>query len=517
MLAALVLRGAFLTKHSLWLDEAILGDQVGGTWWKALTGEATHPPLYRLFVHAVVAVFGSSDLALRSLSVVFGVAAVPAVDVLAGRLMSNVRARNIATALFVFSPYAIYLSQEARSYSLMLLLSVTSTTAFLDLMSSKGVDEPKRLILYGLQCVLLLHTHYFGAWILLCHEVVFWMSGERPRTGWVFMRASVFVLMLPWLALAINVHTCGSPAWIPPVAAMIPVSFFRYVMGYGVVAPHAGFSTDPIWVSIWRESLATVTTSAVTMFLCLRGARRWAGQPTEKRLLFLVLTMPIAFLLALSPWVNLLHERNLCFQSPFLLMLAASGLASMSRFPRYVANAALSGVFAFSLIAYFGAPIRILGYEARFAKEDWRGAAADIRKARVDIVYVAPRYAARAISHYLASDDGPRVVGIDTAPPLFDSVLAETSRVALVLSRERLTDSAILAAFHEGYARRSETTYPQMTPIRVFLLERTKMSTRPTTSAGTRAALRDRSPTPSSRSSLPESTRLDAPQSPLQL
>lgn len=517
MIVAMILRVALLDKHSLWLDEAITSDQVSGTWWKALTAEATHPPLYRLLVRAVVAISGESDAALRSLSVVLGVATVPEVDVLAGRLFQRARARNIATALFVVSPYAIYLSQEARSYSLMMLLCVTSTTAFLDVLRSHDDRDRNLLGRYGVQCVLLLHTHYFGAWILVCHEVVFWMHNKYARGAWVIMRASVAALMLPWVALAINVHTCGSPAWIPPVAAMIPVAFFRYVMGYGVVAPHAALSNDPVWISIQRESLATIFTLGVTAFVCVYGVRQWAGKRDEKRLVLIVLALPCIVLLALSPWVNLLHDRNLCFQSPFALMLLASGLASMSGLSRSVASFAVAAILAFSLVAYYGAPIRVLGYDARFAKEDWRTAVEDIRGAHVETIYVAPSYAARAVAHYLPRDERQRVVGIDAAPSGTEPRLSRPSRVALVLARERLSDAAMLEGFRDDYVSRSDTRYPRMTAIRVLVMDRANEDARSRGSSETREVLRDPMPSPSSRSSPTPLLRSDGQQSPLRL
>jgi len=72
---ALVLRCAFLSKEGLWLDEI-------SSWWfaselgRALTAERTNPPLYYTTLHFWIGWFGTSEAALRSLSVVPGVLSV---------------------------------------------------------------------------------------------------------------------------------------------------------------------------------------------------------------------------------------------------------------------------------------------------------------------------------------------------------------------------------------------------------------------------------------------------------
>ena len=110
---------ASCTRSDLWLDEALsvniarlpLGDML-----EALRHDG-HPPLYYLLLHGWMEVFGEGDVAVRALSGIFSVAALPAG---VGRGPPPRRpggARSPAGAARL-SPYAIRYTTEARMYSL---------------------------------------------------------------------------------------------------------------------------------------------------------------------------------------------------------------------------------------------------------------------------------------------------------------------------------------------------------------------------------------------------------------
>src|SRR5437899_1954089 len=66
----------------------------------------THPPLYFLLLHFWIRLFGESDLALRSLSALFGVLALPVIFAAAARLAG--RRVGVLAALFsALSPWQI--------------------------------------------------------------------------------------------------------------------------------------------------------------------------------------------------------------------------------------------------------------------------------------------------------------------------------------------------------------------------------------------------------------------------
>jgi predicted membrane-bound mannosyltransferase len=122
---ALVLRCAFLSKESLWLDEV-------QSWWfasdfgRALAAEPTNPPLYYTTLHFWMSWFGTSEAALRSLSILPGVLSVGLVYALAKKLF----ARGLYAVLLLVSLYNYFFSprfgREQRREAVAYIESVES-------------------------------------------------------------------------------------------------------------------------------------------------------------------------------------------------------------------------------------------------------------------------------------------------------------------------------------------------------------------------------------------------------
>ena len=109
----------------MWLDEALTAHiaslpigQIPG----ALRHDG-HPPLYYVLVHLWTQVFGTSDLAFRSLPGIFGVALLP-MAWLVGRRVGGRGVAWCTVVLVAILPYALRYSTENRMYSLVMLLAL---------------------------------------------------------------------------------------------------------------------------------------------------------------------------------------------------------------------------------------------------------------------------------------------------------------------------------------------------------------------------------------------------------
>ena len=92
--------------------------------------ESNHPPVYFMLAHWWMRLFGPSEDSLvwiaRSLPALLGVISVPAIYCL-GRFAFNSRlVGQCAAAMMAVSPYGVYLAQEARHYTLGILLVIAS-------------------------------------------------------------------------------------------------------------------------------------------------------------------------------------------------------------------------------------------------------------------------------------------------------------------------------------------------------------------------------------------------------
>ena len=183
-IAAAILLGValrFVTTSDLWLDEALtvnvarlpLGDIAG-----ALRHDGA-PPLYYYLLHGWIQLFGESDLAVRSLSAVLGVATLPVMWVAARRLGGRAVAWT-AVVLLATAPFGIRYGTEARMYTLVTLLTLVGYLALMAVLES---PTPWRLI--GLAAVTgaLLLTHYWAFYLGIATAVPLLVLARRGRNA----------------------------------------------------------------------------------------------------------------------------------------------------------------------------------------------------------------------------------------------------------------------------------------------------------------------------------------------
>lgn len=218
--AGVVLR--FWTRSDLWLDEAqtvnIARLPVGHIV-PALRKDGS-PPLYYYLLHYWIAAFGTGDVAVRSLSGVFGVACLP-LGWFAGRRVGG-RLVGAATVLLIAtSPFAVRYSTEARMYSLIIFLTLVG---FLLLTSSLNHPTKPRLAGVALVSGLLLISHYW-CWFLVVSVLImlaFMSRSDQPRARrarlCLIAVAAGAVLVLPWAGMLLfQLRHTGTP-WARPAS-----------------------------------------------------------------------------------------------------------------------------------------------------------------------------------------------------------------------------------------------------------------------------------------------------------
>jgi uncharacterized membrane protein len=127
------LRAVDLTREGLWIDEVFSLDVASRPTVAAVLTEVradTHPPLHFLLLHGWTRLFGASDAAARSLSVLLGTLAIPVLFGVGARLAGR-RAGLLAALYAALSPWQIGYSLDVRPYALVLLLTALSTWFFL--------------------------------------------------------------------------------------------------------------------------------------------------------------------------------------------------------------------------------------------------------------------------------------------------------------------------------------------------------------------------------------------------
>jgi mannosyltransferase len=236
--AGLVLR--FWTRSDLWLDEALTVNiaRLPVHDIPAYLKRDGAPPLFYVLLHFWTGVFGNSDVAVRSLAGVFGVATIP-LAWLAGQRLGGRTGAWAAMLLVATSPFAVRYDTEARMYSLVALLTVLG---FLALDRALRAPRAGNLVAVAAVTGLLLYSHYWSVYLL--GTTMLWLAFQawRGRPEWRRGARSALVAavvgcltFVPWLPIFLfqSKHT-GTP-WATPAsfAAMV-----------NAVASFAGGSTS---------------------------------------------------------------------------------------------------------------------------------------------------------------------------------------------------------------------------------------------------------------------------------
>ena len=145
--------------RSFWLDELYSVSYANlsiGSLFKILHTDH-QMPLYFMLLHAWIWIFGDSDLAVRFLSILFGLLGILGFFILLrGGLRWTLNSSLIGVALLAVNPFHVYYSIEARTYSLMFAISTLYLTA---LVSMHAQSDKRYYLAYASLQVILLYTH----------------------------------------------------------------------------------------------------------------------------------------------------------------------------------------------------------------------------------------------------------------------------------------------------------------------------------------------------------------------
>jgi hypothetical protein len=219
-----------LGKKSFWLDESFsffLAQQDWTILWRSLLESEANMSLYYILLHLWMNL-GQSEFALRSLSVIFALATVPVAYAI-GTCTFGKRVGIISALLLTVNAFFIKYAQEARSYSLVLLLVTLSSYFFV-----KGVERPswKLWIAYIISSALAAYAHFYACLILIAHamSLSFLRRAYVPWRGLLISGLNIFFLLIP-LGSFVMYHYSEGINWIPQPNLMSIFRLFGKLVG----------------------------------------------------------------------------------------------------------------------------------------------------------------------------------------------------------------------------------------------------------------------------------------------
>ena len=247
LLVSLYLRSGQLGA-GLWIDEGIsIG--IAHHHWTSIPGllnQDGSPPAYYMLLSLWIQLFGDSERATHTLSLVFGLACIP-VAFLAGRALFGRTTGLVCALLAALDPYLTYYAQETRMYELEALLSLVVAYAWV-----QGILRGRNAWAVALVPAidLAVYTHNWALFLCVGLFVATCVVARKRLKRCVLTAVGVAVLYLPWLpTLLLQARHTGAPWSSTPGLRDL------------ILAPGAPFSGDAsfaVFVVVCGFALAAV-------------------------------------------------------------------------------------------------------------------------------------------------------------------------------------------------------------------------------------------------------------------
>ena len=382
-LLAIILAGFLLRLFRLGFRE-LRGDESFGFFFslpspaqivaQTLALQEPHPVGSYVLQHVWFQVAGTHEFALRFIPVFAGTVAIPLVFHLGKQLRLSAPTALTASLLLAVNAYAIWHSQDARMYSLSLALTVAVT-----ILALRVIRQPKSWLAptgYAVCAAAVLNVHYYGAFVILAHNVFvlflllrsIWMRRSQRRAGhtlqsgpsgdgalitrWSLAQLLTLALCAPWFFAAWQTLIgYGGNGDSPAFGAMLWRSLGVFTLGETV--PH------PIWRFAGALLAGAVIVAGLALALRNKDStedssgtvagkepesqsderprivaedhqQTLPGQPSATVFLLLYLFIPL-----LATWISsrqrpIFDERYLAAALPPFLLLIAVSAAKMS-------------------------------------------------------------------------------------------------------------------------------------------------------------------------------------------
>jgi uncharacterized membrane protein len=249
-----------------------------------VTTQSTHPPLFFCSMYSWLewmTPLGSAWVEkLRSLPALFGVCAIGAIY--AVNCIAFSRTSGImAAAIMAVSPFAVYLSQEARHYTMPMLLI---TLALLGLMQiQRDMFERRRIrfwvwLLWAIINSIGLYVHYFFALAFIAEiatllVLMYWGKAKilnKPQI-WLALICStsgIAVSFIPWLLVILSHVQRSETSWLPSPSHIAPL--YQTLISWVLMVIALPVENQPLPIAIIYGSL-------MVMFALWVGSQVFTG------------------------------------------------------------------------------------------------------------------------------------------------------------------------------------------------------------------------------------------------
>lgn len=352
-------------------------------------------PLYYTLAWGWSNLFGTGEVALRSLSALFGTATI-VVAYLATRELFSRRAALIAAALVAAGPDLFWYSQEARSYPLFILLTATSLYFF-----ARSLRRPSAGSFAGWAAAsaLALATHYFAVFSIAPEAIWLVIAGRRRLRRPLIASGAVGLTGAGLLPLAIHQEGTGRANTFTsiPVLERAGSALVKFAIGEGE-------SRSGRWAAFPEVSRPAGLVALAAFALAIAGVVVH-GDDDERRGAAAVGVVALAGFavpvgLALSG-VDYVEPRNMLGSLVPLLVVVALGVDVWLRQLGAV-GVAVGRLAPIAVATPFALFILLTASTPALQRDNWRGLSEAVADSgRVGLVLSDPAAAGKPLDYYL--------------------------------------------------------------------------------------------------------------------
>lgn len=309
-----------------------------------VTTQSTHPPLFFCSMYSWLGwmtPLGSEWVEkLRSLPALFGVGAIAAIYAV-NRIAFSKTSAIMAAAIMAVSPFAVYLSQEARHYTMPMLLI---TLALLGLVQiQRDMFERARIrfwvwLLWAIINSIGLYVHYFFALAFIAEiatltVLMYWGKAKiiNKHQVWlalIFSTSGIVISFIPWLLMILSHVQRSETSWLPSPTHIAPL--YQTLISWVLMVIALPVENQPLPITVIYGFLMVIFAIWVGRQV-FKGLKLLWLQSTTHLATFTLLSFTIFVLLQfliivyfLGKDITIVPRYNFVYYPSFCALIAAS-------------------------------------------------------------------------------------------------------------------------------------------------------------------------------------------------
>ena len=230
---------------------------------QTLINQSTHPPIFFCLLNSWLSLlkpdFNHVIWAMRSLPAIFGVCAIALVYFL-NRIAFSPTAGLIGAAIMAVSPFGVYLSQEARHYTLAILLISLALLALIKIQQDIYQQLPPRPLIWIMWAIfnsISCYIHYFCILSLVAQiftlTLLFYLqrhtiASQRQIKVAFLTIIGICLSYLPWLSILIKHFGQPETNWLVPPQNLTP--FYQIIINWLLMVISLPVEVQQRWIKI---------------------------------------------------------------------------------------------------------------------------------------------------------------------------------------------------------------------------------------------------------------------------